>query len=247
MKVYASGFDSYDPDANAYDPSIVRKANNADGNGAAAAYTTVRAKAGQKMQINLTITNNTAHQLTVELFQWLNSWARIYNPTYVPTADAAAYTMIPMDSYEGLLRMVAGSGGVIGFDQDGNLIVRGDDSGAVDDPTLTVGCSEIAYRSLFDATAIIPFRISFIRETVKTDAQIDKVITWFKKTIAGGEKSNRVSPRAFFRPNQFQSLTIDIPVEFDVNIDSGVKMPVLAGEQVTLALFIEFWTSQELS
>lgn len=246
FKTYNSGFSSFQPDM--FDPSISRKVNNADNTTAAAstsgtgsAYTTAQAKPGQKMQINLTINNGTNATMTAELFQWLDSVTKRLKPELV----VGNYAMIPMTSHEGIRALVANTGGVVGFDKFGNLNYYGND--ATPDPVFQIGCSEVSYCSLFNASGIIPFRVSFIRETVATNNQIDQKITWFKRTIAGGVKQNTVSPRAYFRPNQYQNLTIDIPVEFDVNIDSGIQLPVLTGGLVTLALFIEFWTYQDLS
>jgi hypothetical protein len=244
FKAYNSGLtgksvDSFDPDVNAFDPTISRKLNNADG-GASGAYTTQQAKPGQKMQINISITNATASLLTAELFQWLDSVTKRLKSELV----TGNYLMIPETSHEGMRRVVANTGGTTSWDQNGNLVYRGDDSAG--NPLFTIGCAEIAYRSLFEASAIIPFQVSFVRYTVTTSAQIDKKIVWFKRTIAGGQKQNQISPRSYFRPNQYQNLTIDIPVTFDVNIDSGLQIPILAAEVVTLALFIEFWTYQDL-
>jgi hypothetical protein len=243
FKAYNSGFtgksvDSFDPDN--FDPSISRKVNNADG-GTSSAYTTQQAKPGQKMQINLTITNSTAAQMTAEIFQWLDSVTKRLKSELV----VGNYLMIPETSHEGMRRVVANTGGTTSWTQAGDLVYRGDDSAA--NPLFTIGCAEIAYRSLFEASAIIPFRVSFLRYTVTTSGQIDNKIIWFKRTIAGGQKQNQISPRSYFRPNQYQNLTIDIPVEFDVNIDSGLQIPVKAAEIVTLSLFIEFWTYQDLS
>lgn len=244
FKAYNSGYsgknvDSYDSGLNAFDPTISRKVNNADGD-SGAAYTTNQAKPGQKMQINLTITNATAAEMTAELFQWLDSITKRLKPELV----VGNYLMIPESSHEGLRRVVANTGGTVSWDQNGNLVYRGDDSAG--NPLLTIGCSEVAYRSLFESVAIIPFKVSFIRETVTTNTQIDRKITWFKKTIAGGSIQNQINPRAYFRPNQYQNLTIDIPIEFDIKIDTGLQIPVKAGETVTLNLFIEFWTTQDL-
>lgn len=240
MKVRSSGFDSYDPDINSYDPSIARKINNADGGSAGSPNVISSSKPGQKMQINLTITNGTAAVMTAEMFQWLDSCTFRYKSELA----VGNYLMIPESSHEGLRRVVANSGGVVGWDQNGNLCYRGND--ATPDPLLTIGCSEVAYRSLFQASSILPFNISFIRENVTTSGQIDNKITWFRKTIGGGYIQNVVSPRAYFRPNQYQNLTIDIDVSLTIQVDSGIQMPVKAGETVTLALFINFWTYQDI-
>jgi hypothetical protein len=246
FKAYNQGFtgknfDSFDPDINSFDPSIGRKANNADGNGAA--YATQTAKPGQKMQINITVTNSTAVTQTAEIFQWLDSVTKRYKAELVPSD--VAYAMIPETSHEGLRRVVANTGGTVAWGQNGDLQCRGDDTAP--DPLLLIGCSEIAYRSLFEASGIIPFTVSFIRYTVTTSNQISNKIKWFKKTIAGGEESNVINPRSYFRPNQFQDDTIDIPVSFDVNINSGLQIQVLASEVIVLALFIDAWTLQSLS
>lgn len=241
FKAYNSGFDSFDPGINGYDPGIAGKVNNADGNGnSGGAYSTAQAKPGQKMQINLTITNLTAAQMTAELFQWLDSVTKRLKPEFV----VGNYLMIPETSHEGLRRVVANTGGTVAWGQDGSLNYRGDDSAA--NPLFTISCSEVAYRSLFDASSILPFNISFIRETVTTSGQIDNKILWYRKTIGGGLVQNQVSPRAYFRPNQFQSLTIDIPVALSIQVDAGIQIPVKAGEVVTLSLFIEFWTYQDV-
>ena len=244
FKAYNSGFsgrgyDSYQPDM--YDPTIASRVNNADGDtgqAAATAYTTAAAKPGQKMQITINVVNATAVELTAEFFFWLDSVTkRLKKELQVGT-----YLYIPEDSHEGLRRVVANTGGTASWDQDGNLVIRGNDS--TPDPLMTIGCSEVAYRSLFEASAILPFQITFIRQTVTTQGQIDKKITWLKKTIAGGQKINPINPRAYFRPNQFQTLTLDLPIQLDINVDSGIQMPVKAAETVTLNLFISFWTYQ---
>lgn len=245
FKAFNSGFsggavDSFDPGINSYDPSIARKVNNADGGGSTP-LATAAAKPGQKMQINVTMLNSTGAQMTAELFQWLDSITKRLKPELV----VGNYLMIPETSHEGLRRVVANTGGTVSWGQDGSLNYRGDDTAA--NPLFTISCSEIAYRSLFEASSILPFSVSFIRETVTTNAQIDNKIVWFKRTIAGGQKQNQISPRAYFRPNQFQNLTIDISISFDISVDTGLQIPVRAGETVTFNLFIDFWTYQDIN
>lgn len=239
FKAFNSGFDSFDPGINGYDPGITGKVNNA--NGASGSPTAVAtAKPGQKMQINLTIVNGTAAQMTAELFQWLDSVTKRLKAEFV----VGNYSMIPETSHEGMRRVVANTGGTVSWGQDGSLSYRGDDSAG--NPLFTISCSEVAYRSLFEASSILPFTISFIRENVTTNAQIDNKILWYRRTIAGGMVQNQVNPRAYFRPNQYQSLTIDIDVSLAIQVDSGIQIPVRAGETVTLSFFIDFWSYQDV-
>jgi hypothetical protein len=241
-----SGFDSFDPDN--YDPTINRKYNNADdtvngsNNAGSAGYGTAAAKPGQKMQVNITLNNPTAQTLTMEMFSFLDSMFRRRKTEYVPAGNAN-YAFYPMNSYDGLKRVIAATDGVVGFDALGNGMIRG----LAADPVATIGCAEIAYASFFEASGIIPFQVAYLRQTVTTDGQIDQNITYFKKSFSGGIKENTISPRAYFRPNQFQNKTIDITVSFTVGIDTGIRVPLLAGESVRLAMFIQLWTNQAIS
>lgn len=232
-------YSNFDPTvANKFDPDNY---NNADGESSGAGTGVVVAKPGQKMQINLVLDNPTASDIVFELFSYLDSMTRRLKSEYA----VGTYLYIPMSSFQGLRRVVANTGGVVGFDQAGALTIHGNDT--VPDPIATAQCKEIAYAGFFEASATCPFIISFIRFTCETDAQIDQNITYFKKSFSGGITENTVSPRAYFRPNQFQNRTIDITVELSIGIDKGIRTTLLAGESVRLALFIQMWTNQTLS
>jgi len=226
-------------DPSTFDPNAAKGYNNADGD---SGTQTIQAKPGQKMQVNVTMQNgNNARALTVELFNWMTSATKVLNPTYV----SGNYKYIPLLTYEGLAANAAGTGGTIGFDQLGNLEIHGNDT-VGPDPLLTVGCGETPYRSFFEASAIIPFAVAFIRMTCVTDAQIDNQITWFQRTFSGAETTNKVSPRAYFKPNQFQNLTIDITIQFPVGIDAGIRVLVNPSENLRHSYFINYWTQQNI-
>lgn len=234
-----AAFDNFDPSLmkNNFDPRVSNNATGGD-----AGTTAVQAKVGQKMQFNITLNNPTAQTLTFELFNYLNSYTRILNTTYA----VGTYTYIPFLTYEGLTAFKAAvdHGGTVGFDQAGNLEIRGDTSLA--QPSGTIGCSEIGYSGLFEASGITPFQVDFLRFTCLTSPQIDQTITWFQKSYSGGVLQNPVSPRAYFKPNQFQNFTIDITVSFNIGIDKGLKVNLLPAESVRLAFFVTMWTDQSL-
>lgn len=240
MKSYykAKAFSTYDPN-NGYDPTLVHKFNNANGNSAGAAgSSTQAAKPGQKMQINIKVFNNTARELTVELWNYLNSMLRVQNLAFI----SGNYSYIPQDSYEGIKAIGAGTDQTVGADKAGNVVVRG----LLADPVMTVSCKEIAYASFFQASGITAFDVAWFRYTVTTNNQIDNIINWIQKSMAGGEKKNPISPRSYFDPNQFQPLTIDILTQFNIGIDKGLQVSILSGETITFALFIQNWTLQTL-
>jgi hypothetical protein len=225
---------TYDPDH--FDPSARGGFNNADGS-----TTVVAAKPGQKMQVNLAMANAAAIALTFELFNWMTSMVKVLNPNYAN----GHWAYIPLLTYEGLALAVASAGdGTVGFDAAGNVEIRGNH--AVPDGSGVISCSTTPYRAFFEASAIIPFQVAFIRQTSLTDAQIDNEITWFQKTFAGGLSQNNISPRSFFKPNQFQPLTVDVTAGFPVGIDAGVRVIVNAAENLRYALFINYWTRQAI-
>lgn len=232
-----AAFDNFDPALNQFDPSV---ANNATGD--QPGTTTTAAKVGQKMQFNVVLNNPTAQTLTFELFNYLNSYIRVLNTTYVKST----YLYIPFLSYEGLFRFKQATdhGGTVGFNDLGNLEIRGDTAAA--DPTATISCKEIAYSGLFEASAVTPFKVDFLRFTCLTDPQIDENIVWFQKSYSGGVQQNPISPRAYFKPNQFQNFTIDITVSFTIGIDKGLRTDLLPSENVRLAFFVTMWTDQTL-
>jgi hypothetical protein len=232
----ASHFDNYDPDnfgsgvsSDLYDPE------NATGDQAAAATAQRQARPGQKLQLNISISNPTAKKLTVELFSAFDSITSRKKAEYAN----APYNYVPSLSFEGLA--LAGVG-CAGYNQDGNLEIRG--GGA--DPKATVGCGEYPYNSLVESTKSLPFNVAYLRYTVDTDSQIDNNITHFTRTFGGGQKQNTISPRAYFKPNQFQAKTIDILAPFSIDGEKGLQIPVNAGENVRLAFFIQRWAKNTL-
>jgi len=235
FKQYNGGVSNFDPEN--FDPAMAQRYNSATGNEAGSV--TVAATPGQQMQVNLTLNNPTASALTFELWNYIDSMTKYKKGAYA----TGAFLYIPGDSIEGITRQAADTGGCVGWNENGDLIIQGANRAAAHG---SISCGEIPYRSFFDASGITPFKVSFIRYTCSTANQIDKQITHFVKSYSGGTKENKISPRAYFKPSQFQDLTIDITVSFTIGIDSGLRHELLAGESVRMSLFIELWTNQTL-
>lgn len=235
----AALFDNFDPDnfddgvsSDLYDP------DNATGQAQQAGTKIRTARPGQKLQLNITINNPTAVALTIELFSALDSVTTRLKPELVN----GVYLMHPATSLEGIARIAAGTFGVVGFNEAGNLQIRG----GAGDPSATVGCGEYPYVSLFESTKVLPFNTAYLRMTVDTDAQIDNNIYHFARTFGGGIKENTISPRAYFKPNQFQTKTIDILAPFPIDGEKGLRLQVNAGESVRFAFFIQRWAKNTL-
>lgn len=234
-------YDTFDPDK--YDPSLMRRRNNADNAAAASAGTpgsaVKTAQPGNKMQINLSFANPTASDLTFEVWNYLDSCTSRLRPEYV----VGNYLYIPQTSYQGIKAIAAATDQTVGFDQVGSLVIRG----LLANPVATLSCKEIAYDGFFKASGLTPFEVAYMRYKASIDAQIDENIDYFQKTFSGGEMKNTIDPRAYQLPSNLNELLIDITVSYSIGADKGLRMKVLAGQTVKLSLFIVGWTLQTLS
>lgn len=236
-----AAFDNFDPAlANNFDPGMSAKYNNANG-AATPATNLVTAKPGQKMQFNVTLNNPSAVSLWFELFCYLDSFIDRLKTEYV----IGNYHYVPLLSLEGLTAHAGTHGGIVGFNSAGNLQIQGDP--AASELAGTISCGQISYQGLQKASGITPWTISYIRYTCVTDPQIDQDVTYFTKSYSGGITANPVTPRAYFQPTQFQNFTLDLTVEMGIDIQSGIKTQLLAGENVRLAFFVTVWSDQVLS
>lgn len=235
-KINESGYDNYDPDMfgevqmDRYDPDY------ADPSAApgSAATRTQAARPGQKLQINLTISNPTAVKLTFELFSALDNWTTSLKPELV----VGAFTMIPALSTQGLATIGVGT---VGYDNVGVLRVYG-----AAPPSASIGCGEYPYNSLVESTKVLPFKCVFMRVAVQTDAQLNNQILHFTRTFGGGYKQNQINVRAFKKPTQFQNLEVDVLAPFVIDAERGLRYALEIGEVVQLGLFINRWTRPQV-
>jgi len=219
-------FNSYDEAAAMYDAA----ADNATGPAAAGAKRMIAPKP-VRSNFDLTFVNNAAVALNIEIFNQLDSFLKKQRLEWVN----GAYTYLPLSLSPN--NLIANGQGTVGYQTDGSLYVRGADSGATQ---LTVSCQQYSMKGLNEASAQgRGFRIVRIRQTSTTDSQIDNEIIWTKKTFLGSKSSNRISPRTFFRPEQFQTKIVDITVPLLINAERGIEYKVNAGETVKWNITIE--------
>jgi hypothetical protein len=120
------------------------------------------------------------------------------------------------------------------FNQSGNLLIN-----EASDRAVTVEGTTVPYLTLVKGSAILPFKVSKLRYAFTSDSQLDQEIIIFTRTIFGAYKENRISPRSYFDPNQQQSKVVDIPIEFNIDLQTGIQISLLASEVVTLNLFCD--------
>lgn len=225
--VESAAFENYDDAAKMFDQDA---ANNFSGNSGGQRQVQPQRKP-IRSNFDLTFLNGAANPLFVELFNELNSFLVRQRTDFIN----GAYTYLPVNASPN--NLIAAGAGTVGVLSDGGLYVRG----AANDATqLTVKCSQFPYIGLQAASGKgAGFKIVSIRMTVLTDSQIDNEIIHTKASFLGSKSQNRISPRNFFRPEQFQGKIIDIPIGMLINAEHGIEYLVNAGELVKWNVVIE--------
>ena len=179
----------------------------------------------------MTFTNGSATTLKVELFNELNSFLKFQRTEFIN----GVYTYLPVSLSPN--NLIAVGAGTVGYNNAGQLYVRG---AANDGTQLTVSCSQFSMQGIQEASGKgFGFRVVGIRMTTTTDSQIDNEIVHTKSSFLGSKSQNRISPRTFFRPEQFQSKIVDIPLTMLINAEHGIDYSLNAGETVKWNVTIE--------
>jgi hypothetical protein len=128
------------------------------------------------------------------------------------------------------------------FDENGNLIYNVFDPATSASCLVTVSCKQIPYRSLVKYSERGSFRINKMRMKFSDSAQINNDIQWKEKTFLGSTKTNTVSVSSYFRPDQFQSLLVDVPVPIRIDAEKGLFYTINAGNTVLINMFVSEYT-----
>ena len=254
------GADNWDPETSAYDPDsdmytasqkMTRFTNNKPG-------TDVRRSPSRSIlgktpdaQFDITITNNHAGVQNIELFNAQNTIAEFANGTDNPgvqpvlaarsfdvrnAGNTATETLI---GYIVGLNNGTGVGSLISayWAANGDLVYE-DAAG----DTCIISCKQIPYRSLVKYSERGSFKINKMRMKFTTSGQINNDIGWREKTFLGSTKSNTISVASYFRPDQFQSLLVDIPLGVRIDAEKGLFYQMASSETVLISMFIGEYT-----
>lgn len=219
-------FENFDPSMSSFDPWGGQADAGMSKNNGQVVVTT-----GQLGSVTVSINNATANKLNVELFNYLNSITKVYNPALLAIQP---FTFADVAKANTTSRVY--------FDASGNLIIE-DAVGA----KVTVSCKEVPYVTLFESSGVAPFLIQKIRLNVTNDAQISNDIIHTTKTFLGKVSTNSIPPRTYFNPNQFQSNIIDVPMNVEISAEKGLQYGVNAGEVVDLTMYLSAWRKFELT
>lgn len=184
-------------------------------------------------QVTITIVNNIAATQTVELFNAFRSFSKILNNNVSVSLPIAAWPNDTVDGVTGLPLTVSR----VYWNQTGDLVIE-----SAAGTRCTISCDTVPYRTLFEGSAVLPFMIKQMRYSFQNDPQLNKEIVANTNTIFGKETKNKISPKAYLDPNQLQTKVVDIPVSISVNGETAIFHDVIAGETVSICLFINVQT-----
>jgi hypothetical protein len=255
-----AAFDNFDDSMDSFDPSMSDNFQPKRGMqriGQKPAAQVVRKSPTQTQsfgraipQASFTINITSASSVTqnVELFNALFSISKIANASLYgntqPLLSGTTAAVNVLDSPG------PGNVGLIGYLRNGDISTGGNPracdflengdlriTDAAGDPTI-ISCTTVPYRALLEATMNGSFRIDTIRATFSSSNQIAQSIIHRDRTILGGTRENNINPNDYFRPDQFQSLRVDIPVGLSIDRQKGLFFPVLANNSINMTVFV---------
>jgi hypothetical protein len=194
-------------------------------------------------QIDIVINNSAiSASTTIELFNYLRSNTIIRNTTYNGT------TFEPQTFDKSFLRATPASGQLLSdahliyWRSDGTLVYsNASGTGATPNTSIcTISCTQVPYRVVHEATRNNLLYIEKMRISYKTAPQIDQSFNYFKNSFVGGITQNNIAPRSEFKPNQFQTLIVDVPMKIRIDAERGLSYTMISQEVVTLTMFFRF-------
>lgn len=254
-----SSFNSFDPDGfddfDGFDPEGF-DTYSPKGRGKAPVSRVMRGKIGKlQAQFDLIVSSTCANNTTkIELFNAFRSQSGAYNPQ--------VNLLKPIDNLDIVAAVNAARAGVgapdavtlltenkIYFNSDGSLVYNDKTNG---NGVVTISCRQVPYLALLKSSMVQPFLCEKLRMTVVSDGQIDNDIVHISNSFLGSQKRNTISPRSFFRPDQFQGLIIDIPARFKIDGEKGLEYIVnnkgaLAAQTITFNMFLSRYVKNQIS
>jgi hypothetical protein len=166
-----------------------------------------------------------------ELFNAYKSASKVYNASLNSAVYPATYEKIALTT--GTPNTITLTGRMF-FDSSGNMQIYTSATNT-EYIYISVLTKNLTYRQLFDfSQSSEGFTITKIQARFTTDAQIDNEISFVYNSIFGKTETQSISPRTYFSPSQYQSLLVDIPVEFYINGERGIQFTLNASETVVL-------------
>ncbi len=247
-----ASFNSFDPNNfNDYDPDGF---TTNTGGGTKPVNQVMRGKVGKlQAQFDIIITSDCDSSSTkIELFNGFRSQSEATNNQVSLLTPIAGPELAAALNAAGAGGATAGTDALkdrLYFNAAGSLVYNDFTNG---NGKVTISCRQVPYIALLKSSMVQPFKCEKLRMTVLIDAQIDNDLVHITNSFLGSQKRNSVSPRSFFRPDQFQGLIIDLPTAFNIDGEKGLEYIInnkgaLPAQVVTFNMFLSRYVKQQIS
>jgi hypothetical protein len=105
--------------------------------------------------------------------------------------------------------------------------------------TISMGVASVPYEQLLQQSASEPFEIVKVRLSSSSSTQLDQSMTFVKTDSNGQSAETPITVTSYLSPDQFQSTLRDIDFRMQIDGNSHVAYPVLAGQSVTMSVYIQ--------
>ena len=105
--------------------------------------------------------------------------------------------------------------------------------------TIGMAVSGVTYPQMLQQSASEPFEIVKMRLSSTSVTQLDQSITYVKTDSNGQEARTPITVTSYLSPDQFQDSLRDIDYRIQVDGNTHLEYPVLAGEDVTISIYIQ--------
>lgn len=104
--------------------------------------------------------------------------------------------------------------------------------------TITMGVAGVPYEQLLQQSASEPFEIVKVRLSSSSTTQLDQSMTFVKTDSNGQSAQTPITVTSYLSPDQFQNSLRDIDYRMQIDGNTHISYPILAGQSVTMSIYI---------
>jgi hypothetical protein len=105
--------------------------------------------------------------------------------------------------------------------------------------TIAMAITSVPYEQLLQQSASEPFEVVKIRLSSTSVTQLDQTIQYVKTDSNGQEAKTPITVTSYLSPDQFQDSLRDIDYRLQIDGNTHLEYPVLAGEALTMSIYIQ--------
>jgi hypothetical protein len=105
--------------------------------------------------------------------------------------------------------------------------------------TIAMAVAGVPYEQMLQQSASEPFEVVKTRLSSTSVTQLNQTITYVKTDSNGQEARTPITVTSYLSPDQFQDSLRDIDYRIQVDGNTHLEYPILAGEAVTMSIYIQ--------